>query len=113
VQAEIQNRPGGRLNRHIGEEAMSADGTTLVTVSLQVSPHVTANPERPSSHLNQNVRDPSGSGSARMMAQSLAGGEKIWGNFFEMARRALPLPLWERKKNHGLGAQAPSHRFFR
>jgi flagellar basal body rod protein FlgC len=26
---------------------------------------------------------------------------------------AGPLPLWERKKNHSLGAIAPSRRFFR
>jgi hypothetical protein len=90
---KIQKRPGGRLNRHIGEEAMSADGTTLATASLQVLPHVTANPERPSSHLNRSVRDPSGSGSAMMMARGLAGVEKILlGGFFTDGAACLLYP---------------------
>jgi hypothetical protein len=32
---------------------------------------------------------------------------------FKANALVFPLPLWERKKNHGLGARAPSRRFFR
>jgi len=58
------------------ERAPPASGTPMASTSSRCLPHVTANPERPSSRLVQHVRDPSGSGSAGIMAWGMTVGTK-------------------------------------
>ena len=59
----------------------AASGTRRCTASSMVPPHVTASPRRPSPRLDRHVRDPSGDGSAGMMARGAGCGEKIAGYF--------------------------------
>ncbi len=59
----------------------------LVAASSRVFRHVTAKPERHSSHLNRSVRDPSGSGSRASMAGESGGVDEMVGCFFVTALR--------------------------
>jgi hypothetical protein len=52
----------------------AASGTRRCTASSIVPPHVTADTRRPSSRLDRHVDDPSGDGSATMMAR----GWRVW-----------------------------------
>ena len=70
----------------------SASGATLVPASSRRLPHVTATPRRPSPRLDRHVRDPSGDGSARMMARGLEGVEEMT-RIVARWRGAHPLPL--------------------
>ena len=98
--AQSETRPGGWL---CTVDRPPASGTPMASASPRTSPHVTANPERPSSHLNRSVRDPSGSGSAMMMARGLEGVEKILlGGFFTDGAACLLSPSVGRKQNHDL-----------
>ena len=60
----------------------AASGTRRCTASSFVPPHVTASPRRPSPRLARDVDDPSGDGSAGMMAWGLEGVEKIERRFW-------------------------------
>ena len=75
-----KTRPGGWLCTRL-ERGPPASGTPMASASFRALPHVTANPERPSSRLVENVRDPSGTGSPMMMAWGLAGGDETSGFF--------------------------------
>jgi hypothetical protein len=59
---------------HPVEADPAASGTRRCTASSIVPPHVTASPRRPSSRLDRHVDDPSGDGSATMMAR----GWRVW-----------------------------------
>ena len=63
------------------EREPPASGATMAFASFLASPHVTANSERPSSRLVENVREPSGGGSRRSMARAQKVGMK-WRIFF-------------------------------
>jgi hypothetical protein len=65
-----QNVPQG----HPFEADPAASGTRRCTASSIVPPHVTADTRRPSSRLDRHVDDPSGDGSATMMAR----GWRLW-----------------------------------
>jgi len=62
----------------------------MVTASFRNLPHVTANPERHSSRLVENVRDPSGSGSAGIMTRVWRVGMKRC-HFSDMVRYKMPV----------------------
>ena len=108
-QVEIRGRPGGRLNKRIREEAMSADGTTLVTTSPQSSPHVTIRFEGHSSRLNRSVRDPSGSGSTRSMAWVLRVWKRLGGYLFvllSLSSSSASEPRIQAKHSQAVGLSA-------
>ena len=71
------------------EREPPASGATMASVSLRVLPHVTANPERLSSRLVENVRDPSGGGSTASVTRARKVGMK-WGEY-RLAAIAAPL----------------------
>jgi hypothetical protein len=54
-----------------------ASGTPMASASLRDPPHVTTDPERPSSRLVRYVRDPSGSGSTESVARGWKVGKKM------------------------------------
>ncbi|AKH99508.1 hypothetical protein IMCC20628_00787 [Hoeflea sp. IMCC20628] len=66
-----------------------ASGTPMASASSRSSPHVTARFERPSSRLVQHVRDPSGSGSTRIMTWGRKVGKRLGGNWMNGAARTL------------------------
>jgi hypothetical protein len=82
LSAGTERNPARRLALHgPPERAPPASGTPMASASPRCLPHVTTNPERPSSRLVLHVRDPSGSGSARIMARGRRVGKKwrgIW-----------------------------------
>jgi hypothetical protein len=67
-------RPSERPARAPVEADPAASGTRRCTASSIVPPHVTADTRRPSSRLDRHVDDPSGDGSATMMAR----GWRLW-----------------------------------
>jgi hypothetical protein len=75
----------------------------MAATSSRVLPHVTAKPERHSSHLNRSVRDPSGSGSAEIMTWARTGVD-------EMVVRFSFIALRHRHAGHRSGIQRASVR---
>ncbi len=94
LSAGMERNPARRLTLHgPPERAPPASGTPMASASPRCLPHVTTNPERPSSHLNRSVRDPSGSGSARSMAWVW----RVWkkrGGWWDGGVSPQSLPLW-------------------
>jgi len=77
LSAATGQEPVRWLALHASQRDPPASGTPMASASSRALPHVPANPERPSSRLDQHVHVPSGSGSPASVARVFGGGEKV------------------------------------